>query len=110
MKGMVVCPEPLAAEAGAWALMKGGNVVDAALAGAFAQGVVDFKMCGIGGHGRILIYEKKSGEITVIDFMGRCGSKAVTGVFELAEENPTDEVLRGYTVKNDENSIGYKAS
>lgn len=108
MQGMVVCPEPLAAEAGAWALKKGGNAVDATIAGAFAQGVVDPKMCGIGGHGRMMIYQKKQGELIFVDFMSHCGSKAVPGVFEPVKEEST-EVLRGYKVKSDENSVGYKA-
>jgi gamma-glutamyltranspeptidase / glutathione hydrolase len=40
MKGVVVCPEPLAARAGARALRLGGSAIDAAIATAFAQTVV----------------------------------------------------------------------
>ena len=41
MTGMIVAPQPEAVEAGALALKRGGNAVDAALACAFMQGVVD---------------------------------------------------------------------
>jgi len=48
MRGIVVAPQPVAAEAGARALQRGGNAVDAAVTCAFMQMVVDPKMCGIG--------------------------------------------------------------
>lgn len=38
---MVVAPQPEAAEAGAEVLERGGNAIDAAIACAFMQGVVD---------------------------------------------------------------------
>ena len=45
MSGMVVAPQPEAVEAGALALRKGGNAVDAAITCALVQGVVDPQMC-----------------------------------------------------------------
>jgi hypothetical protein len=47
MKGMVVAPQPLAAEAGAAILAAGGNAFDAAIAAAFAQMISDPQMCGL---------------------------------------------------------------
>ena len=44
---MVVCPQPEAAESGVDILRAGGNAVDAAVACALAQTVVDPLMCGI---------------------------------------------------------------
>ena len=51
MRGVVVCPQPLAAEIGAAVLDAGGNAFDAAIATAFAQTVTDPHMCGLGGFG-----------------------------------------------------------
>ena len=41
MKGVVVCPQPRAADAGAAVLKDGGTAFDAALAAAFAQMICD---------------------------------------------------------------------
>ena len=53
---MVCAAQPEAADAAADVLRAGGNAVDAALAGAFVQGVVDPLMCGIAGFGSMAIY------------------------------------------------------
>ena len=50
-QAMIVAPQPEAAEAGADALREGGNAVDAGIACALVQGVVDPLMCGIAGFG-----------------------------------------------------------
>ena len=50
-KAMIVTAQPEASEAGARVLMRGGNAVDAAMAAALVQGVVDPQMCGITGFG-----------------------------------------------------------
>ena len=42
MQGVIVCPEPLVALAGAHVLCLGGSAIDAAIATAFAQAVVSF--------------------------------------------------------------------
>jgi hypothetical protein len=41
MKGVVVCPQPCAADVGAAILAKGGNAFDAAVAAVFSQMVND---------------------------------------------------------------------
>ena len=48
-KGMVCAPQPEAVEAGAVALKKGGNAVDAAITCALVQTVVDPMMCDLAG-------------------------------------------------------------
>ncbi len=51
MRGVVVAPQPMAAEIGAELLARGGNAFDAAIGTAFAQMVTDPQMCGLGGFG-----------------------------------------------------------
>ncbi|GIS89059.1 MAG: hypothetical protein CM1200mP18_17690 [Gammaproteobacteria bacterium] len=55
-KSMIVSLQPDAVEAGANILRAGGNAVDAALACAFVQTVVDPMMCGIAGFGSMHLY------------------------------------------------------
>ena len=55
-KSMIVAPQPEATEAGADVLRDGGNAVDAGIACALVQGVVDPLMCGIAGFGSCGIY------------------------------------------------------
>ena len=74
MKGIVVCPQPRAADAGVQILSGGGNAFDAAVATAFAQMVVDPFMCGLGGMGSFQFYHADSGENGMIDFHARAGS------------------------------------
>jgi gamma-glutamyltranspeptidase / glutathione hydrolase len=73
-KGMVVCPQPEAAEAGRAVLRAGGNAVDAAVATALVQGVIDPMMCGIGGAGVMLVHSPDRGRQEVIEFYARAGS------------------------------------
>ena len=59
MTGMIVCPQPLAAKAGRDVLAAGGNAVDAAVAAAFVQSVVDPLMTGLGGTGLIHVLRRQ---------------------------------------------------
>jgi gamma-glutamyltranspeptidase/glutathione hydrolase len=56
-EGMVCAAQPEAVEAGVDILRAGGNAVDAAIATAFVQGVIDPLMCGIAGFGSMAVYQ-----------------------------------------------------
>lgn len=66
-QGMVTAAHPLAAQAGAQILEKGGNAVDAAIAVSFAIGVVAPYASGLGGEGYMVIVMADGREIA-IDF------------------------------------------
>ena len=67
-RAVVVSGHPLASRAGAMAIDRGGNVVDAAVAVSFALGVVEPDASGLGGDGMALIYLKGMPEPVVIDY------------------------------------------
>ena len=68
--GMVSSGHPLASQAGIGVLQKGGNAVDAAIAVAAALNVVEPLMSGIGGDGFIMVYQKRTGEVKVVNATG----------------------------------------
>jgi gamma-glutamyltranspeptidase/glutathione hydrolase len=74
MRGIVVCPQQLAADAGKEMLGLGGNASDAAVAAAFVQGVADPFLCGLGGMGIMYVHHGPSGERAVIDCYSAIGS------------------------------------
>lgn len=70
-RGMISAPQPEAVEAGLEVLESGGNAVDAAVATALVQTVVDPQMCGIAGFGTMHVYLPDRGVHTTLDFHGR---------------------------------------
>jgi gamma-glutamyltranspeptidase/glutathione hydrolase len=66
--GLVVSDNELATKAGMEMLGRGGNAIDAAIATAFALGVVDPASSGIGGGGFMMIYEAKDRRAHALDF------------------------------------------
>ncbi|MFH1381533.1 MAG: gamma-glutamyltransferase [Chloroflexota bacterium] len=106
MKGMVVCPQPRAAEAGARVLEAGGNAFDAALATAFMQMVVDPFMCGPGGMGTANIYVAATRENAVIDFFNRAGSKVRPDLW-LKDLKGYSPLTQYYLFEDHRNELGY---
>lgn len=66
--GVVTSANGLASDAGVQMLRAGGNAVDAIVATAFAVGVVEPQMSGLGGSGSATIWMKREGKPAYIDF------------------------------------------
>lgn len=79
---MITAEHPLAAEAGARILREGGNAVDAAVAAAFAMGVVEPTTSGLGGVAWCVIREP-DGTVTTIDGGGAAPVRAKADMYEL---------------------------
>ena len=82
---MIVAPQPEAVEAGAAMLAAGGNAVDAVLACAFTQGVVDPLMCGVGGLGVIHIYDSRTGRHEIIDGLSTIHQRSLRRILSVRE-------------------------
>ncbi|PZR84010.1 MAG: gamma-glutamyltransferase [Stutzerimonas stutzeri] len=107
-EAMIVAPQPEAAEAGADILKAGGNAVDAAIACALVQGVVDPLMTGIAGFGSLGIYFPSRDYHGYIDFHAPAGAAARADMWEdLVEGEARDGY--GFILKGRVNDIGYQS-
>ena len=107
-RAMIVAPQPEATEAGADILKAGGNAVDAAMACALVQGVVDPFMCGIAGFGSCGIAMPSAGFHGYIDFH----APAPLGVRpDMWADRIESEARDGYgfILRDRVNDIGYQS-
>ncbi len=107
-RGMIVAPQPEAVEAGAVVLKNGSNCVDAAIACALVQGVVDPLMCGITGFGSIQMYLPSKGVHTCIDFHGKVPAAATAHMWEHLIEGEARDGF-GFILKGFVNDVGYQS-
>jgi gamma-glutamyltranspeptidase/glutathione hydrolase len=107
-KGMVVCPQPEAAESGVEILRAGGNAVDAAVACAFAQTVVDPLMCGIAGFGTAALYLPQAGVHEYVDFHAPAPLQARPDMWAHLLEGETRDGF-GFSIRGRLNDIGYQS-
>jgi gamma-glutamyltranspeptidase/glutathione hydrolase len=105
---MIVAPQPEAVEAGADTLRAGGSAVDALLACAFTQGVVDPMMCGLGGLGVLQVHDPATGQTTVLDGLSTCPAACTPTMWEAAFQRECSDGF-GYVVDGYVNEFGHSA-
>ncbi|WP_341703773.1 gamma-glutamyltransferase [Ferrovibrio sp.] len=104
--GVVAAQNQKAADIGAGVLRAGGNAVDAAVATAFALGVLEPWMSGIGGGGFMQIWDARKKQGHVIDFGMISAAALDPAAYPLAEGTGGD--LFGWpAVAEDRNILGY---
>jgi gamma-glutamyltranspeptidase/glutathione hydrolase len=107
--GIVVTQNRAASEAGARALKAGGHAVDAVVAAAFAVGVLEPWMNGIGGVGGMLVYDARAGKVTGIDFGPRSPARLNPADFVLTDERDEGNLFGWPKVRGNLNTVGAKA-
>ena len=106
--GMVVSKHRLISETGVDIMRKGGNAVDAAVAAAFVDCVVEPAMNGIGGEGVMAIHTA-GGKNAIIDYVGRPSKECAPDMYELLDE--AEPGWMGWRrVRDDANIVGYRAA
>jgi gamma-glutamyltranspeptidase/glutathione hydrolase len=104
---IIVCPQPQAAEIGLDVMRRGGNAIDAAVTCAFAQGVLDPQMCGIGGCGVMLVHSATGGD-ALLEFYATAGSRAREDQWEqIFIREAADRY--GYVLDGWVNDVGYQS-
>jgi gamma-glutamyltranspeptidase/glutathione hydrolase len=107
-RAMIVAPQPEATEAGLLLLEAGGNALDAVIACAFTQGVVDPLMCGIGGMGILHLYEPRSGKNLVFDGSPTCPAASRPDMWSALFERECPDGY-GYVLRGAVNELGHTA-
>lgn len=96
--GMVAAKMPQAAQIGAEILARGGNAVDAAVATAFAVGVCEPWMNGLGGGGYMVVWLAKEQRALVIDYHMRAPHNATPDMFPLVPAGSAEAGFFGWPV------------
>ncbi len=107
--GIVVSQNRAASEIGARVLKAGGHAADAAVATAFALGIVEPWMSGIGGVGAALARDAKTGKVTAFDFGGRSPKGLKVEDFRLKAAGADGDLFGWPLVEGNVNTVGAKA-
>ena len=107
--GMVASMQPLSAEAGAEMLRRGGNAIDAAVATAFAVGVVEPFMSGVGGIAFMVYRDAATGEMICFDGSTVLPRAILPEMFELLPDGAPSGMYGWPSTKNDANNTGWLA-
>jgi len=84
--GVVAAAKPEASQVGVDILKKGGNAVDAAIATAFALGVLEPNASGVGGGGFMVIKLANMNEAVVVDFRESAPAGAKADMYKIGED------------------------
>jgi len=98
---MVVVANPLAADAAAAVLRKGGSATDAAIAAQAMLGLVEPQSSGLGGGAFVVHYEAQSGIVTTLDGRETAPLAATPKLFQKPNGEPMgffDAVIGGRSV------------
>ena len=95
---IMISAHPLAAKAGLDVYKRGGNVVDVAVAVAYALGVVEPHGSGIGGEGMMLIYNAREKKGSIVDFKGISPQKASYRTLDLDKKSEWARSAKGASV------------
>ena len=107
--GVVSAAQPEAVEAGALALMNGGNAVDAAISCALVQGVIDPLMTGIGGVGTAVVHVPGQGGTENFNFLGAAPAGAREDMWADRILGETGDAF-GFVLKGSVNALGHQAA
>lgn len=107
--GMVAAMQPLAAEAGAEVLRAGGNAVDAAIATAYAVGVVEPFMSGVGGLAFMVYSDGQSGRASCLDGSTVLPRAIRAQLFELLPDGARSGMYGWRATTDDANNTGWLA-
>ena len=107
-RAMIVAPQPEAVEAGASILRAGGSAVDAVIACALTQGVVDPMMCGLGGFGVLQLHDPRTGKQIVLDGLSVSPSASSENMWADQFRGECPDGF-GYIIRDYANELGHRA-
>ncbi len=105
--GMVAAMQPEAAAAGAEILRRGGNAIDAAVATAFAIGVVEPFMSGVGGVAWMIYRDAASGRTVCFDGSATLPRAIRPEMFELLPADQKSGMYGWRATKDDAANTGW---
>ena len=108
VRAAVAAAQPEAADAGATMLRRGGNAIDAAIAAALMQGVVDPLMSGLGGFGVLHAHDPAANATLLLDGQGGCPLACTEGMWADRLRGETTDGF-GFILEGFVNELGHTA-